>query len=175
MENNILSNSDIVKINKRYNDRLLLHGHSPKALGWSGKKQQQLRFKKFNSIINFHNKSIVDIGCGFGDFYSYLYSKDIILSKYIGVDINHLLIKSAINFFGDQAEFIVGNILEKNIFEKVKIFNPDITISMGIFNLKFTKNKKQMYIFFEQMIEKMSMLSNSYLIVDCEKLAINAG
>ena len=71
MESNIFSNQEISKINKRYNARLIKHGCSPKTLGWSGKKQQIKRFEKFNSILNFQNKSILDIGCGFGDFYSY--------------------------------------------------------------------------------------------------------
>ena len=166
MESNIFSNPDIDTINKRYNERLILHGHSPKTLGWSGTKQQHQRFKKFNSILNLQNKSIVDIGCGFGDFYSYLYSVSVNLNKYIGVDINNSLIELAKNNLDNQAKFIVGNILEKKTFNKIKEFNPDIAISMGVFNLNFKKDEKKMYVFFEKMIENMVKLSNTHLIID---------
>ena len=166
MTNNFLTNTDIIKINKRYNERFLVHGNSPKTLGWSDKKQQEYRFKKFSTMTNFSNKSIIDIGCGFGDFYSYLNSQDIILKNYLGVDINETLINTASSLFIDSGKFIVGNILERNVFDKVQSFSPDIAISIGIFNLNFAKDEKKMYIFFSEMIGVMASLAKDNLIID---------
>ena len=74
-------------------------------------------------MTNLSNKSIIDIGCGFGDFYSYLNAQNIILKKYLGIDINETLINTASSLFIDSGKFIVGNILERNIFEKVQSFS----------------------------------------------------
>ena len=44
----MITETDISKINKRYSDRFKLNGYSPKTLGWSDKKQQEL----FNELYD---------------------------------------------------------------------------------------------------------------------------
>lgn len=52
---------------ERFTERYELHGYSPLSLGWDSTQSQQVRFRKLISAINFDSKSILDIGCGFGD------------------------------------------------------------------------------------------------------------
>ncbi|MEA2017618.1 MAG: hypothetical protein U9N59_04145, partial [Campylobacterota bacterium] len=51
---------------KRYSDRYKKFGHSPKSLGWD-KGKQNLRYHILFEEFDLENKSILDIGCGFGD------------------------------------------------------------------------------------------------------------
>jgi len=64
------------------------------ALGWKSKESQEIRFKILAGIGSLHNKSILDVGCGYGDFYFYLNDETI---KYTGYDFNPEIIKIAKN------------------------------------------------------------------------------
>ena len=78
---------------KFYSELLKKYGYDPRSLGWGSRKgKQTLRFKILCQIGNISNCSILDIGCGFGDFYSYLQFKKI-KTNYFGIDINQELIK----------------------------------------------------------------------------------
>ena len=59
---------------------------SPKTLGWGKTSDQLERFTALTDNYTFHEKTILDIGCGFADFYGFLKDKGI-LCNYIGVDI----------------------------------------------------------------------------------------
>ena len=69
-------------IRQRYQARLDEHGPSAKALGWY-KGRQILRMQTLTSLYDFRGKSVLDIGCGFGDLLKYL-PHDI---TYKGVDL----------------------------------------------------------------------------------------
>ncbi|WP_201030778.1 hypothetical protein [Leptospira borgpetersenii] len=73
---------------ERYNSRYEKLGKDVKSLGWGDKKQQIYRFEQVLSNVNLINKNILDIGCGFSDFLSYIQEKNIMFSKYTGWDIN---------------------------------------------------------------------------------------
>ena len=77
---------------KRYEDRLNKYGVSVKTMGWRNQKQQFLRFRILKEISeNLEGTSVLDIGCGFGDFYNYLKKNDINV-KYTGFDISPKII-----------------------------------------------------------------------------------
>ena len=83
---------------KRYSDRYNKLGYDVKTLGWGSKAQQYHRFENaLNSGLDLENKSILDIGCGFGYFFIYLKNKKINFSHYTGADINSDLINEAKN------------------------------------------------------------------------------
>ena len=60
---------------ERYSKRFKNLGFSPKSLGWGCKEDQLERFKIIFNHIPLNRKSIMDIGCGFADFYLYLKEK----------------------------------------------------------------------------------------------------
>ena len=68
-----------------YTDLYKKFGDHPGSLGWP-KGKQEIRFQTMSEIGNLNNSSILDVGCGFGDFYGFLKYKKI-NAKYLGIDI----------------------------------------------------------------------------------------
>ena len=76
-----------------YKKALMKYGEDNiKSLGWGSTIGQQKRFKVFLQEMNPYNKSFLDVGCGFGDFYRYI---DRRCKRYIGIDIEPEMIDIA--------------------------------------------------------------------------------
>lgn len=73
---------------KFYTSAIEMHGISAQGVNWSSKETQTIRFRIILDILNknLSKFSIVDAGCGFGDFYNYLVKKKKKPKKYIGID-----------------------------------------------------------------------------------------
>ena len=69
------------------------YGKNFKALGWL-KGNQDIRFEIIKQIGITKKSSVLDVGCGFGDFYEFLKSKKMNCSYY-GVDINEKFLEIA--------------------------------------------------------------------------------
>lgn len=73
---------------KRYAERLRRLGPGAEALGWRDRAQQELRFQILASGAQpLAGKSVLDIGCGFGDLYHYLSAGGVDV-RYTGCDIS---------------------------------------------------------------------------------------
>jgi SAM-dependent methyltransferase len=119
----------------KYNERLKIHGDSsPKSLGWD-KGNQELRFEVFLKYWEIkENYSILDFGCGFGDFGHYLRNQNI-NCKYTGVDINKSLINVAKNKKLNNVNFHTIDFLKKGLGERY-----DLIFSSGVHNIKIDNN-----------------------------------
>jgi len=62
----IMSQDDKDVVVDRYSSRFQKYGYSPKTLGWD-KGKQDLRYQMLFREFSLEGKSILDIGCGFGD------------------------------------------------------------------------------------------------------------
>ena len=73
---------------KFYTSAIELYGTSAKGVNWHSKRTQELRFNIILTLLpkNLQNFSIVDAGCGFGDFYLYMLKKKKQPKEYIGID-----------------------------------------------------------------------------------------
>ncbi len=73
---------------KFYTSAIEMHGTSPKGVNWASKENQLLRFDAILELLpkDLFSYSIVDAGCGFGDFYTYMTKKQKTPQKYIGID-----------------------------------------------------------------------------------------
>jgi SAM-dependent methyltransferase len=73
---------------KFYNAAINKYGISPRGLNWNSKENQTLRFDAIIQLLpkELHNSSIVDAGCGFGDFYFHLKNSKKTPKEYIGID-----------------------------------------------------------------------------------------
>ena len=67
----------------RYQKRFYELGETPRALGWGCKEDQITRFEAMRKNVDFDGKIVMDIGCGFADWYTYMKSKGV-KCKYIG-------------------------------------------------------------------------------------------
>lgn len=114
-----------------YNMHLKHFGDKPQAVRWTPEGQIRRYEMLFEIIGNCNGKTILDFGCGKGDFYSFLNDKKISVS-YCGIDINENLISIAKNKYKDKkAEFIAIDIDEIKLERKF-----DIVIVCGVFNLR---------------------------------------
>lgn len=129
-----------------YNDKYKTFGYSPKALGWD-KGKQDIRFDVLTSLYDFNNKSVLDIGCGFGDLNRVLNAK-FNNYTYLGVDlVENLIHKGRELYTTSNIRFKTGDILEMDLEEPF-----DFATSSGVFNYKF--KDFDTYWFIEEVIKK---------------------
>ena len=115
---------------KYYEELYKKYGYSPKSLGWE-KGKQFLRFHQLTCDFELENTSILDVGCGFGDFIKYLNLNKIKNIKYVGVDIIEEFILEAKKLYSnDDIKFYKSNFLDLEISETF-----DYGIASGTFNL----------------------------------------
>lgn len=79
----------------RYSERHQRHGYCAQTLGWGSREQQFYRFDQVLRAIDLQDRSILDIGCGFGDFYGYALDQRASFANYTGWDLNADLINEA--------------------------------------------------------------------------------
>jgi SAM-dependent methyltransferase len=78
-----------IDTDKFYSASINKHGISPQGVQWLSDESQNIRFTMLHKLLPKPLKkySIVDIGCGFGDFYNYLSDNDDTPKHYIGIDV----------------------------------------------------------------------------------------
>lgn len=165
-----MKKSDILKeiareTRERYSCRLRKFGRDVRTLGWGTRDQQWTRFEAtLYGLPHLHGKTILDIGCGFGDYLSFLREKGIYPSKYIGWDLNPELIEEAKKIFKNDpvAIFEVKNILELN--EKIAPV-AEVGIMLGVLNYNL-RPKFDNYEYSKLVIKKAFSLVSEVLVVD---------
>ena len=78
-----------------YQKAVAAHGGTFDATLWRNKEGQILRFKMFCMLADFTNSSILDVGCGIGDFSEYLTVSGVAFDSYHGVDAMQEMIETA--------------------------------------------------------------------------------
>lgn len=87
------------------------HGHSHLSLDWGSVSSQEKRFKILSQIGIKNNDSVLDVGCGLGDFYGWAHDNGLNRIEYKGIDITPALIDAAREKY-PKADFQVMNILD---------------------------------------------------------------
>jgi SAM-dependent methyltransferase len=82
---------------KPYQDAVEQFGATFDATLWRSRESQMLRFKTFCNFVDFGNMSILDVGCGIGDFAHYLIESGVSFSRFHGIDAIQEMIESARN------------------------------------------------------------------------------
>jgi len=157
-----ISKDKIKQINnvtmERYNKRFEKYGLEAKTLGWGSKKDQLTRFETATIYVNFAGKSVLDIGCGFADFYEFLINNDIKIKKYKGIDINDKLVEVAKKRFPEN-RYEVRNILLNN-YDKEQA---DIVTLFGLLNFKLETDNPA---YTKEMVTEAWKITKEMLIVD---------
>ena len=70
------------------------YGISSKGVHWGSKNRQYLRFEILTDLIkkDLHESTIIDVGCGFGDYLNYLEKDQIKIKSYLGIDCEGFMI-----------------------------------------------------------------------------------
>jgi cyclopropane fatty-acyl-phospholipid synthase-like methyltransferase len=117
-----------------YDSHLVNYGPGAMGVGWKNEAAQQIRFDQLAKIIEpCPGFTINDLGCGVGDFYTYLTATQQMDFHYYGYDMLKSMVDSANTRFGtsENAHWI-------KIDNAHELLPADYTIASGIFNLKYT-------------------------------------
>lgn len=107
-----------------YNRQARRYGDSLAALGWQTAAGQAVRFSQFLQALP--AQSIVDFGCGRGDFYGFLCDQGW-TGTYAGLDISPEMIRLAQKRYPD-ATFITGSLAD--------VPPADVVVASGAFSLQ---------------------------------------
>jgi SAM-dependent methyltransferase len=112
-----------------YASKLAAHGSTPQGVDWNGTVSHETRHRQFLYLLSGDtNASVIDLGCGFGDFLRFLRAAGF-RGRFIGYDIAPSMIEKARALYGESEDhqWRIGA-------EPADI--SDFAIASGIFNVK---------------------------------------
>ena len=112
-------------------DAFIRHGYHPHALLWSNAQIQALRFEVLANIGIQTGDSVLDVGCGFGDFYAYL-KRQQCFTSFTGIDISPELIEEGRRQYPD-VKLLTGDIFDLD----PPVSSVDYVTLSGTLNRKF--------------------------------------
>ena len=123
------------------------HGYHPNSLLWSNTEVQELRFKILADVGIEQGDTVLDVGCGFGDFADYLSRQDKAVG-FTGIDLSEDLLIEGRKHFPDL------ELLQGDLFD----FNPapqsyDYVTLSGALNRKFDNAKEYTHHIIQRMFQ----------------------
>ena len=122
-----------------------------RAMGWSSKFNQMLRFDIMLYLVDMTNMSVLDVGCGDGALFHYLSDQNI-NTEYKGIDVSKKMVQRA------QARHPGINVRHANFFDVQE--NYDVVISSG--SLSMCDGDPMDYL--SAAIDHLFSVSNSHLV-----------
>lgn len=92
-----------------YRDAVDQHGAGFKATLWGSEQTQVLRFDVMIDLVDFTDCTVLDAGCGRGDFARRLLEREIGFSQYVGVDAMEAMIDAARELNLPRCRFEAGD------------------------------------------------------------------
>ena len=113
---------------ERFSARLAEFGPGHRALDWGSAAGQQRRFEMLASIGIVNGASVLDVGCGLGDFWEWL-GRNGYKVRYTGLDATPALLDVAVARH-PHAEFVLGSILDARALDGRSF---DYVVASGLF------------------------------------------
>ncbi|MCS6913199.1 MAG: class I SAM-dependent methyltransferase [Myxococcales bacterium] len=98
---------------------------------WGSEESQRIRYDVFRRYLPIAGRSLLDVGCGFGDLHGYLEAQGIRPARYLGVDLDARIVEAA-RRRRPQAQFQVLDLLVED-----PPFRPDLIVASGIMAVGF--------------------------------------
>jgi SAM-dependent methyltransferase len=119
----------LARVADYYETCLARHGPTPQGVDWNGSESHELRHRQFLRLIEDPAASVVDLGCGFGDFLRFLRAARH-RGEFIGYDIAPAMIDEARRLHGEGADrrWIVGAVPEPAC--------ADYAVASGVLNVR---------------------------------------
>ena len=143
MEEDMITKNYWTKLAEKY-------GHSTKSLDYSSDEGQKKRFDVVTQVGIEENCSVLDVGCGFGDYFNYLNHSKIKNVRYYGIDITEKMVELA-KEKNPFADIMQGNFLDLPDDKKF-----DFVINVGFNSVKTGHNWETL----TQVLDKMWTLCN---------------
>lgn len=137
------------KIARYFGELVEKYGNDVRSLDWGSVGSQTLRFSVLAGVGPLEGASVLDVGCGLGDFYGWL-TENHIAVDYTGFDITPGMIDRARQRF-PSARFEVAGVLDVSLPEA----SFDYVFCSGIFNFR----ELQPFDFLREVTTKMFRLS----------------
>ena len=113
-----------------YEDKVRRYGYDHRGLGFRSRSSQEKRFEALLALGDFDGRTLLDVGCGFGDFLQFLRDRGV-EPAYTGLDICEPMVhRCRERFAGAGARFIAADVLEHEPAEAY-----DFVVASGIFGL----------------------------------------
>ncbi|HEX6633300.1 MAG TPA: class I SAM-dependent methyltransferase [Usitatibacter sp.] len=113
-----------------YEDKVRRYGFDHRGLGFRNRSSQEKRFEALLALGDFAGRSVLDAGCGFGDFLAFLVERDI-HPMYTGLDVCEPMIERCEERFPPGAgRFIAGDVLDHEPDQAY-----DYLVASGLFGL----------------------------------------
>ena len=145
------------KVIDYFTDLITSYGDNIRSLDWGTEQGQKLRFSILNDIGINPKSSILDVGCGRGDFYGFLMEGGF-SGLYKGIDITPRMVEIAKNRYGEEL-FSERDLIEFPLPDE----SFDFVLASGIFYLKLSDNM----LFLEKMVEALFKISREGLAFNC--------
>jgi ubiquinone/menaquinone biosynthesis C-methylase UbiE len=145
------------RIISRYDARFAIHGDDRQTLASGPEERHHLRFSILKEVGIANGHSVLDVGCGFGDFSGWLERQGVEVA-YTGVDINPRLIDTARKRY-PRARFEVVDLQESTFSESF-----DFVVSSSAFNLKLQTIDN--YTFASDMLRRAYAVARRGVAVD---------
>ncbi len=99
-----------------YKESICRFGISAQGVHWNSQSSQYKRFEILSEFIkdDIPNASIVDVGCGMGEYYNYLMDENLEPKKYIGIDCEEDMINISKKRY-PKTNFLIQNVLEDEL------------------------------------------------------------
>lgn len=121
------------QIKSRYQRRFRKYGFAARSLNWKRLGAAHQRFRQMWAEIDFNGKSVLDVGCGFGEMAKFL-RKRYKAVEYVGVDIVPEFIKVAKKLY-PEFRFEVRDYFNDPLPEKF-----DVVLASGTLNSNVSDN-----------------------------------
>lgn len=128
-----MDKDDRAELIGRYKERLEKFGYDIRSLASGTEERRQTRFGMLNNVGDLQGASVLDLGCGFGDFYAYLRDRGIQVD-YTGYDISPDLIQMARERFPEGPKFEVRDIQDSGLGRRF-----DYVVCSQTFNYKLKR------------------------------------
>lgn len=149
---------------QRYSKRYQELGRHIRTLGWGNQEQQQYRFAQTLIGLDFEHRQILDIGCGFGDYYAFLKAENIPVQGYTGIDINPDLLQEAQQQWASEAQVAFHEVhLPDSAYTPAHPCHIGVMLGVLNFNLH---GQMDNYAYSQSLIRNAFALVTEALVVD---------
>jgi len=142
-----MTNKQILKgVETYYSEKVKLHGDKAEGVDWNSKESQYLRFQQLSHVITTNTFSILDVGCGYGEYIHFLTHNNYQFD-YTGYDVSNEMLQLANKKFNTykNCKFIAE--MDSSLY--------DYAIASGIFNVRLNLATNQEWLIYikEQLTE----------------------
>jgi SAM-dependent methyltransferase len=131
-----------------YEDKVRQFGYDHRGLGFRNRSSQEKRFEALLALGDFDGRHVLDVGCGFGDFLSFLLARGI-RPVYTGLDLcEPMAARGRERFSPQQGRFIAADVLEYTPDQPY-----DYVVASGIFGLDAPGARERIRPTVERMFE----------------------